>query len=406
MLAIGFVIAITLLAGAVVSLSRLPRGVKLLVYTALALRYLGAFARQAIAADARIYFWWGERYAEYFSRLDFSPLFDPLLWRGASWTGTNFMGYPPGFVITLIGPSWLGTFFAFGLLSFVGLAAYALAYRRSFPGVPYIAYWAWIFLLPSLWFWPSSIGKESMMLIGLGIATLGFAGKRGRPNWLVVGAGLALVFFIRPQVAAVFLFAVTLSYWLHFNTWSPGKVLQGIVILAVGLAAVWFTMAATLGGEVDLASVEGYVDRNAGLNTYGGSSVEGVGASPAGIPFAVMNVLFRPFIWEAHSVAALVSALEVLLIWGLAWFRRKELRAALKVWRRDRMLRFAIPFVVLYVVALGMNLSNLGLIARQRVLVFPLLFMIVEAGVFYRRQQMIPARPLSRRARRRPEVPT
>ena len=70
-------------------------------------------------------------------------------------------------------------FFAFGLLSFGGLVAYALAYRRSFPGVPYGAYWAWVFLLPSLWFWPSSIGKEAYDALGLGLATLGFAGKEG-----------------------------------------------------------------------------------------------------------------------------------------------------------------------------------------------------------------------------------
>ena len=98
----------------------------------------------------------------------------------------------------------------------------------------------------------------------------------------------------------------------------------------------------------------------------------------------MVNVLFRPFIWEAHNVTALVSALEVMLIWGLVWRRRSRLRGALSMWRRHRMLRFAIPFVLLYVVALGMNLSNLGLVARQRVLVFPLLFLVVEAGSAFR----------------------
>ena len=159
-----------------------------------------------------------------------------------------------------------------------------------------------------------------------------------------MAAGLALVFCIRPQVVAVFLFAVTLGYWLHFNTWSPGKVLQGAAILAVGLAGIWFTMAATLGGEVDVESIEGYVDTNAGGNATAVVRLRAWSASPTGIPIAVMNVLFRPFLWEAHNMAALISALEVLLIWGLVWFRRRELRAALRVWRKDRMLRFAIPF--------------------------------------------------------------
>ena len=316
--------------------------------------------------------------------------------------------------MSVLGPSWMGTFFAFGLLSFGGLVAYALAYRRSFPNVPYVAYWAWVFLLPSLWFWPSSIGKEAIMIVGLGVATLGFAGKKGRTNWSLMVAGLALVFCIRPQVVAVFLLAVTLSYWLHFKTWSPGKVLQGTVMLAVGLAGIWFTMAATLEGEVDLESVEAYVDTNASLNDSGGSSIEGVGTNPSAAPMAVVNVLFRPFLWEAHNLASLISALEVLLIWGLIWFRRREFRAALRVWRRDRMLRFAVPFVLLYVVALGMNLSNLGLLARQRVLVFPMLFLIVEAGVYYRRRYVVEraaahakvAQSPRQRSQHKPLIPT
>ncbi len=160
--------------------------------------------------------------------------------------------------------------------------------------------------------------------------------------------------------------------------------LQGGAILAIGLVSVWFTLGTAIDGDVDLESVSEYVDTNAGRNEYGGSSVEAVGMGPAQIPQAVVNVLFRPFIWEARSLAALISALEVVAIWGLIWYRRKELKAALSMWRTDRMLRFAIPFVVLYVVALGMNLSNLGLVARQRVLVFPLLFLIVEAGVYFR----------------------
>lgn len=402
--AIGMVAVTAVLLAMLVSLSRLPRRVKLIVYAALGLRFVGAYARQTMAADAVVYFKWGERYTEYFARLDFSPLFDPALWRFNSWTGTNFIGYPTGLVETIIGPSWLGTFFAFGLISFGGLMAYAVAYRRSYPGVPFAAYWAWILLLPSLWFWPSSIGKECLMLVGLGVATLGFAGNHDRPNWLLMGLGLGLVFCIRPQVVSVFVLAVTLSYWLNFRGWTPGRILQGLFILAIGLAGIWFTLGATLEGEVGVESVESYVDTNARHNTQGGSSVEGVGATPAGIPQATINVLFRPFLWEAHNVAALISALEVLLIWGLIWFRRREFRAALRVWRRDRMLRFAVPFVVLYVVALGMNLSNLGLIARQRVLVFPLLFLIVEAGVYYRRRRMKRARAAAGPPPRRREL--
>src|SRR5690606_24023670 len=197
---------------------------------------------------------------------------------------------PAGFVMSVIGPTWFGTFLAYTLLALVGVAAYAVAFRRSFPRADYVPYAAWLFLFPSLWFWPSSIGKEAIMMLGLGLATLGYVGDGRRMRWLLLGVGLFFVFAVRPQVAAVFFFALVLAHWSGFEGWNAGRVLQGLLILAVGLGGIWYALALEVGGT-DVQSVEAYVDQNASRNTYGGSSIEGVGARPAGIPMAVVNVL-------------------------------------------------------------------------------------------------------------------
>ena len=380
LLGISLMLIVLLLVGLVVSLTRWPRTAKLIVYMALALRVVGALMRESIATDAAVYFKWGMRYAEYFTRFDFSPLLDPALWRGHEWIGSNFVGYPTGFIVSLIGPTRVGTFFAFALIAFLGIGAYAFAFRRAFPKVNYLGYWAWVFLFPSLWFWPSSIGKESIITLGFGLATLGFVGRGSKTNWPVMILGLVIVFVIRPQLVAVFALAAVLAHWLNFRDWSPGRLLQGSALLVVGLTGIWFAMASTRAGGADLESLEEYVEENVGRSSQGGSQIEAVSLSPANVPLVIMNVLFRPFLWEAHNVTSLFAALELTLMWAIIWFRRRQLRHVFQVWRRHRMLRFAIPFVFLYIVALGFNLTNLGLIARQRTLVFPLLFMIVEAG--------------------------
>ena len=380
LLGISLILAVMLLVGLVVSLTRWPRTAKLILYAALVLRVIGSLMREAIATDAAVYFKWGVRYAEYFRRFDLSPIFDPTLWRGYEWVGSNFIGYPTGFIVALIGPTRVGTFFVFALIALIGVGAYAFAFRRSFPHANYLGYWAWVFLFPSLWFWPSSIGKECIITLGFGLATLGFAGRGGRTNWPMMILGLLVVFVIRPQLVAVFTLAVVLAHWLNFRDWSPGRLLQGSALLIVGLAGIWFAMANTRAGGADLESLEEYVDENVSRSSQGGSEIESVSLSPANVPVVIMNVLFRPFIWEAHNVTSLFAALELTLMWAIIWFRRRKLLHVFQIWRRHRMLRFAIPFVFLYVVALGFNLTNLGLIARQRTLVFPLLFMIVEAG--------------------------
>lgn len=397
-----YVVGFVLVLCGYIATTRLPFRIKMLIYAAIALRFVGAVGRESIAADANTYLRWGWRYAEHFMRFDFSPLFDPMLWRGSTWLGTNFVGYPVGFVMSLIGPSRMGTFYAFALLGFAGIFCFALAFKRAFPQIPYRPYWMWVFLLPSLWFWPSSVGKEAIMIFGLGLATLGFVGKHGKMNWLVLGLGLAVTFMIRPQVTAVFVFAIALSAWLDFQTWTPRKVIQGVGVIAIGLLGMWFAMATTLEGDVDLESVQAYIDENASRNQGGGSSIEGVGSNPANIPLAMTNVLFRPFPWEAHNAAALLSALEVLLMWGIVFIRRHRFRAVIKHWRKDRVLRFALPFALLYVIALGMNLSNLGLMSRQRVLVFPFIFLVVEAGAQWL-QRRRPVPPVG--VRQPPRVP-
>jgi hypothetical protein len=61
------------------------------------------------------------------------------------------------------------------------------------------------------------------------------------------------------------------------------------------------------------------------------------------------------------------------------------------------MLRLAVPFILVYSITLGMLIANLGIIARQRVFLFPFLFLLVEA-VPQRENQ--PSRSLA------PRVPT
>lgn len=382
--------------GALVTRARLPLAVKTLVLAGLGLRVVGALARMQVAADSWVYLQWGERYAEYFARLDFSPLVDPSLWRTAQWVGTNAVAYPAGFAIVLLGPTRFGVFLVYTLLAFIGVAAYGLAFRRSLPAADTTSYWAWLMLFPSLVFWPSSLGKEALMILGLGIAAFGFLGREERANWAVVALGVAVVFAIRPQVAAIVVLAMAMSYVLRPQNLGPLRVLESLAILAVGL----FVMANLLEpevGDASLASVEGYVEYNSAMTAQGDSEVGAAGFGLASIPLAILNVLFRPFPWEAHNLSSLISALEVVLMWGLIYWKRRQVMAALRNWRHSRLLRFALLFTLLYVIGLGMNIGNLGIIARQRVLVFPLLFAFVEAGAMYLPRQTAAAYPVRQR---------
>lgn len=390
--ALGLVFILILIGATLVVLAcaPIPRGLKGIICLGLVLRVGGALARYAVlfgvyhgSGDARGYYRTGLTYAERFRAFDFSPLWDSSYWTNPHWWGTQFVSFPSGFVLAIIGPTMLGEFIVFSLFAFLGLVALVVAFRRAFPTVPSARYAAWILLFPSLWYWPSSVGKESIMVLGIGLATLGFVGVRGRIRLLPLLGGLAILISVRPQVAAVFVVCAGLAHWLTGRgSWSFGRVLQGSVILAIGLTTVWYSGRALGIGSFDAEGLHEYVLAEPGRRLGGGSSIEAVPVGWSAAPLAAINVLLRPFPWEVDNAVMLLSSAEITGLWLLLWWRRRKVATAVGNWRSNRFIAFALAFSLIYAIALGMMLSNLAIIARQRIFVFPFLFLLmaVPAG--------------------------
>lgn len=386
---------ILMIIGFVLS-SSLPSKVKKIICLGLLLRIVGAFIRYEVTfglygrGDAALYFDWGMYYTWFIHRWDFSFIFDPEYWRGSRWWGTNFVGFPSGFTLALIGPSPRGQFLFFSLFSFVGLVGFAIAFARAFPWADKLSYYFWIFVFPALWFWPSSTGKESLVLMGLGLFVWGYVGKNNRVSWFILLLGLALTFAVRPQIVAVIGLALILGYWLGTpNILSPPKLAQGLAIFLIGMGVMYYSLG-TLGMGLDAEDVTEYIEYYQGRNiTATGGITDQRGVGLAGVPLSVINTLFRPFAWEVRNITQLVSAMEILLLWGLVYWKRRNLKNAIKYWRGNKLLRFALPFFVIYVILIGMATSNMGLLARQRIFIFPFIFMFVFAYPYISKRAMM-----------------
>lgn len=384
----GLALMVVILIGVVVSLSRLPRKLKALIYLALGFRVLGSWLRYTIlfevyngSGDAQRYFRRGRDYAAQFWQLDFSPFYDPSWWVHGRWWGTQFVSFPSGIVVSGLGPALLGEFVIFSLIAFAGLAAFAVAFGRACPDLPITHYARWIWLFPSLWYWPSSVGKEAIVLLGLGLSLAGFIGKREKVSWPVMVMGILLIFAIRPQVAAVVILSLILAHWLSLGSkWTPEKTIQGFVILVTGLGGIWLSMSFVGVESFDVEGVQSYMEAESAGAATGGSAIGDVGVNVGGVPMALVNILTRPFLWEAHNLMAGLSALEIFSFWLIVLYRRKNFVNALRNWRDHRLLRVAVPFILVYSITLGMLIVNLGIIARQRIFLFPFLFLLVEAA--------------------------
>jgi hypothetical protein len=375
--------------------------VQLLAF-ALAAKIVGSIARFAVlnwygSGDALLYHAAGLDTFQMIRSLDFSFLRPPYF-------GTNFVEYVTGFLYAIIGPTLLGAFLAFSLASLAGMWFFYRAHRVAFPQGDHRIFFLLIFFVPTMAFWPSSLGKDALIVLGLGLATYGLARTLSRiapaPVLQLLG-GLAITFAVRPAVGAILLFATTVAFVLH-----PGRVgspmtrpvtwILGAPLLIVGL--VFAVQVASRLENVDVASggTEYLAETSQTLEQGGSAYTPTLPTSPAGALAAAANVLFRPFPTEATTPQALLAGLESLGLMLLLIWRLPSVVRSVRLWRGG-MIVGAYVMVVGMIVALS-AFANFGLLARQRVQVLPYLFMIITAVASQRTRSR-------RRARREAHVP-
>jgi len=350
-----------------------------IVMGAFALKLMGSFVRYAVAfdlygghADAKLYDTWGRTLAPMFRSGDLTADI------GREVVGTGFIQIVSGVVYAFTGPTKLGGFLVFSWFGFLGLLLFYRAFRIGFPQGDRRRYALLIFFLPSLLFWPSSIGKEAWMMLTLGVCAYGCARvvTRRRGGGLVLAAGMLGTALVRPHVTLVVFIAVFVAYLLRrserASVTSPLAKVAGIVALLL-VGAVVVSQVETFFGvdRLDQQSIDQVLEGTQEQTEQGGSEFDAPGApSPVTFPRAVMTVMFRPWPFEASSGPMLLASLEgtTLLVLALASWRRIATLPSLFV--RVPYIAFVATFSVLFIFAFA-NIGNFGIVARERVQLFP-----------------------------------
>ena len=253
---------------------------------------------------------------------------------------------------------------------------------------------AWLlFFWPTLWFWPSSIGKEAVLLLAVGLVTLGYVGRHERIHWIPIVAGFALALAIRPHLAGVLAVAICVAEWTS-REWTFARLLQSVVMSAL---AVWLLVTAF--GMLSLADIEAaeqLLRTTAEQTNQGGSAFDTGGGYATAIPMAFVNILFRPFITEANSPMALVSSLEMMAVLGARVPQPAARAVQSAVVAAQSAPEICDSVHVSLRLMIGLTFQNFGIIARQRALVMPMLLLMFVAA---------PGAPGAQRAARHAAAP-
>lgn len=220
------------------------------------------------------------------------------------------------------------------------------------------------------------------MCLGLGTCAYGAARilTGARHGLIVLATGLAAVGAVRPHVAVLIPVSLLGAYLLRrpprtrsglapFGKLAGLMMLGGILIVAVG------EVEGFLGVDTfDRESVELTLQEVTQQTGQGGSYVAGsrTDLDARQLPDAFINVLFRPFPWEATNAQSLIASIEgisLMLLLIAGW--RRLLVAATAVIDRPYLVLAAI-FIVLFVYGFS-SFANFGILVRQRVQVLPFL---------------------------------
>ncbi len=340
------------------------------------LRYGAAFSGALYSrSDAATYDTDGRKIAADFLRHGNMPGFK-------SYTGSNFLRLITGLLYTVMPPSTLAAFFVFGWFSFCGYVMFWRALRRTVGPGQDRRYLCMLLFMPSVAYWPASLGKESVVILGLGLASLGVARtmtRAGLSGAAMTAAGIVLVTYVRPHVAIVVVIGLTIA--LIFQKRGSGQFVSTIAVVAmlipIGGFAVSQASAYFKGDITQQANIDSTLSKAQSRTAQGNSQFDAQPVTitnPIKFPYAALTVIVRPFPWESPSIQEFATSIESAII---GWMLLVGFRRAIGHVRRDNPYAiYALVNIIVFIILFS-NFNNFGILARQRTQVAPFLFLLL-----------------------------
>mgnify|MGYP001220107729 CR=1 FL=1 len=280
------------------------------------------------------------------------------------------------------------------LFGFAGLWAVYLFYRAAVLvlGRPDLRLLYLLSLFPSILFWSSTLGKEPIALLGIGLYAYGAVAwyGRGRPGALILlSVGVVIAVLVRPWLGPILLVPLLIKY-----LFARHGILTKAVVIAFGMGALAYTLALVweqFAIETTRDLLES-LDVTSRQFSFGGSGQELAAdlTQPlqliAALPLAMFTALFRPLPGEIANVFGFLAGIENLALLAL-------LAVAIKRFRRtdlnDPAITWAVLLILVWTLAYAfISYQNLGTAIRFRLQILPVLL----AALLYFARNRAPGR--------------
>ncbi|GEM_PF-3142931 len=294
---------------------------------------------------------------------------------GSGSLGTQVVEAVTGGLFAIATPSLLGGFVLYAMVSYLGQLGFYAAFRRWAQPHQLKPYAFLVFFLPTYAFWPSSIGKDAIVILFLGVGAYSISRllESFELRWVIpVGVSIGVFGLIRIHIAALFALALVATVIVSKLRVGAGLPAKARKFLTFGAAAAAVVLAVNLIPDIvglelnDPDDIVPFTTEIARRTSEDGTIASGNPVrSLVDVPAAVVLVLFRPFVFEATEIQHLLAAAETTLILLLTIWKLPSMMRNWGRWRSNAYLVFCTLYTLAFAIAFSV-VRNLGIIARQR----------------------------------------
>lgn len=290
--------------------------------------------------------------------------------------GTLGVRFFVSFLSQGMGLSFLGCSLVFQFFGFIGLLALDGALREvtwdKSRNIRLLA--TLIVFLPSISFWSSGLGKDSLSFCAMGLAL--WAALSLKRRWWLLAVAILLMLLVRPHMAGMLVLGLAGSFVFQRGIPLPQRVVLGGIALSAAVFLVPLGLNyAGVGGDAGAEDVMQYIEGRQGHNLKGGGAVDISSMSP---PVQMFTYLFRPTLIEARNLFSLAAALDntILLFLFIAggWAILKK-PLPMHLLAHNRMFLWIYSFCAWLILA--MTTANLGIALRQKWMFAPMLIFLL-----------------------------
>jgi len=294
--------------------------------------------------------------------------------------GTPFIHFVAWPFASLLGLSYYATMIIFAFIGYIAVVLFYVTVRENTDTKP-----VWmnlgaaelLFLLPNLHFWSSSLGKGSVILMGLALFTFGLSRFNRRVVPLVVGG--FLTFMVRPHI----LFTLIVSVMMGAILTSTGlkTYMRWLIFIVAGIVFIYISddvlkFADT--DSLDITSSATISHRASELS----KSTTGVNIAEYGLFMRMFTFWFRPLFFDGQGALGLIVSFENLLYIYMFFVIIKEGLFSWGQW--NGWIRICLFIFLFGSFALAQVTGNLGIAMRQKAQLMPFFFIIFCKAVSYK----------------------